>query len=343
MQLLTLLLTALIPVASLARSHNHLSRQHHGSRRHNVARDTKYSLQTKHQGQNFFDDWDFYTGDDPTHGNVQYESRDNAKDLAYVQEDDIAVLKVDNQSSVPAGGKRRSVRITSKETYNSGLFIADFWKFAHGPSVWPAFWTVGPQWPNNGEIDIIEYVNEANINQYTLHTGAGPECQLNPNATSRYRNEDGSQPKSYLGNTLGLECQSSNGNNAGCAVNDFEGSAGGSFNMAGGGVIAMLWDETQVSFWRFERNQIPQDIQDEDPNPQTWGIPVAYWSESSCDIAKAFRDHSIIINISICGDWAGAAYNSGGFPGSCTDAVANATNYDSAQIMIDHISIYQKA
>jgi len=32
------------------------------------------------------------------------------------------------------------VRITSKATYNSGLFIADFAKFAHGPSVWPAFW-----------------------------------------------------------------------------------------------------------------------------------------------------------------------------------------------------------
>jgi hypothetical protein len=53
-------------------------------------------------------DWYFYTEDDPTHGNVQYESRENAKDLAYVQEDGVAVLKVDGQSDVPAGGKRRS-------------------------------------------------------------------------------------------------------------------------------------------------------------------------------------------------------------------------------------------
>lgn len=55
MQFLTLLLIALLPVASLARSHHHLSRQHHGSRRHNIARDTKYKLQTKHQGQTFFE------------------------------------------------------------------------------------------------------------------------------------------------------------------------------------------------------------------------------------------------------------------------------------------------
>ena len=33
-----------------------------------------------------------------------------------------------------------SVRITSKASYNGALVIADFWKFAHGPSVWPAFW-----------------------------------------------------------------------------------------------------------------------------------------------------------------------------------------------------------
>lgn len=142
------------------------------------------------------------------------------------------------------------------------------------------------------QIDIIEYVNEAKINQYTLHTGADVECSLDPNATARYKNEDGSQPKSYLGNTLGLECTSSDGNNAGCAVDDFEGSAGAPFNMAGGGVIAMLWDESQVTFWRFERDQIPQDVQDGNPNPDSWGVPVAYWSDKSCNIASAFRDHS---------------------------------------------------
>ena len=38
----------------------------------------------------------------------------------------------------------------------------------------------------------------------------------------------------------------------------------------------------------------------------------------------------VVINITICGDWAGSAYSSGGFPGTCADAVADPSNYDSA-------------
>lgn len=37
----------------------------------------------------------------------------------------------------------------------------------------------------------------------------------------------------------------------------------------------------------------------------------------------------MVINITICGDWAGPAYDNGGFPGTCADAVADPSNYDS--------------
>ena len=48
------------------------------------------------------------------------------------------------------------VRITSKKTYNSGtLFLADIYSMPHGCATWPAYWTVGPDWPNGGEIDIL--------------------------------------------------------------------------------------------------------------------------------------------------------------------------------------------
>jgi hypothetical protein len=39
-----------------------------------------------------------------------------------------------------------------------------------------AFWTNGPNWPNGGEIDILEGVNDYTNNQATVHTSAG--CTL---------------------------------------------------------------------------------------------------------------------------------------------------------------------
>ena len=52
-----------------------------------------------------------------------------------------------------------SVRITSMKKFHHGLVIADFDHMPFGCSVWPAFWTVGFNWPNNGEIDVVEGVN----------------------------------------------------------------------------------------------------------------------------------------------------------------------------------------
>lgn len=54
-------------------------------------------------------DWNFYNGDDPTHGLVNYQSLEKAKakNLAYVK-DGVTVLTVDSTSTVPVGGKRDS-------------------------------------------------------------------------------------------------------------------------------------------------------------------------------------------------------------------------------------------
>lgn len=40
-------------------------------------------------------------------------------------------------------------------------------------STWPAIWEVGDNWPNGGEIDILEGVNDSGSNKATLHTTGG--------------------------------------------------------------------------------------------------------------------------------------------------------------------------
>jgi hypothetical protein len=39
-----------------------------------------------------------------------------------------------------------------------------------GAELTVAVWTLGPNWPNNGEIDIMEGVNQVTYNAATLHS-----------------------------------------------------------------------------------------------------------------------------------------------------------------------------
>jgi len=58
------------------------------------------------------------------------------------------------------------VRIFTNKSWNGGLFVLDALKFPYGCAVWPAWWMVGPDWPNGGEVDIFEGVNIRTVNQY---------------------------------------------------------------------------------------------------------------------------------------------------------------------------------
>lgn len=42
-----------------------------------------------------------------------------------------------------------------------------------GCGTWPAVWELGPDWPQDGEVDIVEGVNDVVPNQSTLHTSPG--------------------------------------------------------------------------------------------------------------------------------------------------------------------------
>lgn len=64
-----------------------------------------------------------------------------------------------DKSHIASGRGRKSVRLESTATYTKGIFVLDV---NHMPGAacgaWPAYWTFGPNWPNNGEIGKEIYV-----------------------------------------------------------------------------------------------------------------------------------------------------------------------------------------
>ena len=54
--------------------------------------------------------WGFFTDADPTHGNVEYVSKEEAlsSGLTYVGRNNVTVLAVDNTTYVPVGGNCKS-------------------------------------------------------------------------------------------------------------------------------------------------------------------------------------------------------------------------------------------
>lgn len=282
----------------------------------------------RYEGENFLAGWDFFRKGDPTHGLVNYVDAETAgkKHLAIVDGNEV-VLSVDDKSVLREGDKRDSVRISTKKTYSGGLFIADFKAMPVGCSVWPAYWSVGPNWPSAGEIDVLEGVHNQETNQYTLHTAAG--CSLDNTVKTN-------------GKALGTKCASSGADNTGCAFRDTDTrSYGHGFNKAGGGVYAHLWDSTGIKMWHFARAEIPQDITDGKPDPSKWSTPAAQFPSSSCNTAKYFYDHSLVLDTTLCGDWAGATYRSAGCPGTCQQRVADPNNFHDAKWRIKYIAVYQ--
>jgi len=291
----------------------------------------------EYSGSTFFDNFTFYTGPDPTHGTVNFLNASDAfaASLAYVQDDGIVIMKGDNTTTLANGVNRNSVRVSSNKQYNTGLFILDINQAPWGCGVWPAFWTVGGgTWPLTGEIDIIEGVHDNEHNQVTWHTG--PNCTLTPEAnfTGTIVQTNG------VNNT---DCDGDLNENAGCGITEWsEASYGPFFDQSGGGVFAMKWDENGIAVYSFYRAAIPQDITAGSPNPDNWGSPVAALAPGGCDPITNFVNHSIIFDITFCGDWAGNSYATSGCPGTCPDQLMEPSNFDNATWSINTLKVYRK-
>ncbi|KAF4585708.1 Concanavalin A-like lectin/glucanase [Ophiocordyceps camponoti-floridani] len=249
-----------------------------------------YSLNVTYDQSNFFQSFDFFTGQDPTHGFVEYVDQTTARQAGLLgNTSSNIIMGVDHQTINPLNG-RRSVRVTSKQSFTRGLFVADI---AHMPGsacgVWPAFWMFGPDWPKSGEIDIIEGVNTQSQAVITLHTSPG--CSVN-NA--------GSLPTTTLKSS---DC-GAYGTNAGCGQ-QVSGSSnyGDGFNAVQGGVYATEWTSDHIAVWYFPRSAIPKDVSGGQPNPSSWGMPMARFA--GCDFDSHFSNHQLVFDTTFCGEWAG--------------------------------------
>lgn len=154
----------------------------------------------------------------------------------------------------------------------------------------------------------------------TLHTGdtkTGESCYLPQSASS-----------SADGTLIRTSCATIGMNNEGCAFLDkSEESYGEGFNNVGGGVYAHLWNEKGITVWRFSRNNIPQDITNKTPNPSSWPRPVAYFPSTNCNMATFFSRHNLVLDTTLCGDWAGGAYPQSKCPLSCAEYVLDPNNF----------------
>jgi hypothetical protein len=283
---------------------------------------------------NFFSAFQFITGPDPTHGFVNYVNQATAQNTGLINTNNNQVyVGVDHTTAYPSNG-RNSVRLSSNKAYTHGLFIADI---SHMPGgicgTWPAFWLFGPNWPSNGEIDIIEGVNAQSTDSITLHTSS--DCVIN-NA--------GSQSGTT---TLTADCNTGNAN-TGCGVSTTTTNAYGTgFNNVGGGVYAMQWESSGIYVWFFQRGQIPSDITNGRPVTGNWGTPVvAFNGNAGCNIDAHFSNNNIIFDTTFCGDWAGSVWGSSScasLASSCQNYVAeNPGAFTNAYWAINSVKVYQQ-
>ena len=145
------------------------------------------------------DNWNFEIGyGDNGWGNNEWQlyTKNNAK---VIDGNLIITAKNESGSIGKRDGSITSSRLTSqgKVTVGPGMRIEAKIKGPWGQGIWPAFWTIGANfpdvgWPSCGEIDLLEYV------------GGNPKSHVNnrTNKSTNHWSHDGSHAE--YGNTITL-------------------------------------------------------------------------------------------------------------------------------------------
>ncbi|KAF8193714.1 laminarinase [Pholiota molesta] len=275
-----------------------------------------YSLTDNVVGSAFYSYFQWENIGDPTNGRVTYvdQATSISQNLTFASSDSF-ILRTDFKTVLSASGPgRNSVRMKSSKTYTTHAAVFDVRHMPQGCGTWPAIWeTKESNWPAGGEVDILEGVNDVSPNQATLHTSPG--CTMPAS-------------RAETGNPVLLDCNTAVNGNAGCGVQfPTTTSYGPSFNSNGGGWFAIERTASFIYVWFWPRNSgsVPSDVRSGASQAVTdnWGTPTAAFPNTDCNISQFFQENNIIINLTLCGDWAGTVYAQDGCPGACVDYVNN--------------------
>ncbi|KAF9232412.1 glycoside hydrolase family 16 protein [Melanogaster broomeanus] len=304
-----------------------------------------YSRTSNLVGQRFLNAFTWQAIDDPTHGRVNYVSQAAAQADGLVQvSGNQVILRADSTTTLDASGPgRNSFRLQSNAQYTTHVAIFDIAHMPQGCGTWPAvcdiltcyFQEVGANWPNEGEVDIVEGVNDQSPNLSSLHTSPG--CTM-PSSTSMTGTNQG-----------GTNCDVYATSDTGCGVASTDASSyGPPFNNAGGGWYAIERTSSfiKIYFWERGSSSVPSDVSHPGHSVDTsnWGTPVAYYPDTYCDFSTHLGPHNIIINLTFCGDWAGNSdvYAASGCPSTCVDYVNNNPSaFTGAFFEFNSLNIYQ--
>ncbi|KAK5987219.1 putative endo-1,3(4)-beta-glucanase [Cladobotryum mycophilum] len=286
---------------------------------------TQFSLTETYDSSNFVDKFNFFTDSDPNAGFVVYQGRDQAlaQGLVAVRNNEVYV-GVDHTTVLRGPGYpgRNSVRLESKASYKRGLIVA---RFTHLPfnrcGTWPSFWTLGNNWPGDGEIDLYEGWNDYIHNAPALHVGNSTQfgaCRLDganqtsPVQTSNCDNTYQNPPQQYL--------------NQGCTAAEYNSP----WASSSGGTYAIEWTSQYIKLYNFFRGREPANLGSSNPDTSSWGAPSVFLKGSECDIDRHFQNQRLIMDITFCGNPAGTddfwrqACSSKTGKATCADYVAGA-------------------
>ncbi|KAJ6481084.1 glycoside hydrolase family 16 protein [Mycena sanguinolenta] len=295
-----------------------------------------YSRSENIVGTGFYNSFNFEAIPDPTAGRVNYVNEATAKsqNLTFAS-DNTFILRADSKTVISDSSAtgRNSVRIRTNNAYTTHVAVFDIAHMPQGCGTWPAVWeTNEATWPAGGEVDIIEGVNDQGTDQITLHTSPG--CTMPASRTQ-------------TGTSLLLDCDTSVNGNAGCGVTVGKApSYGPTFNSDGGGWYAIERTTSFINVWFWSRNDasVPADVKagGTSVNTNAWGVPAANFPNTDCNLAQFFSSNNIIINLTFCGDWAGAVYAQSGCPSTCNSYVdQNPAAFVNAYFEFNSINVYE--